>query len=122
MAKAKAKTKAKATRSQVQIPEGGYFIRCVEINTYEDKKGREKEIYTTILNDNEQQTVTLFERDNFKLKLNDCCVPVISIVPIGYLDKQNQPKSRNTYVVDWVFDPERSADNDDDLDDTEQQQ
>jgi hypothetical protein len=64
----------------------------------------------------------LFERNNFKLKLGDCCVPVITIVPIGYLDKQNQPKSRNTYMVDWVLDPERSGEEDLEADGNEEGQ
>jgi len=120
MAKAKAKTKAKA-KAQAQIPEGGQFARCVEINEYEDKKGRDKEIYTMILDDVETQTFTLFERPDFKLELNTCCVPVVAIIPSAYIDKNGRPRAQNAPVVNWVIDTSRSEGNDDDLDDTEQQ-
>ena len=118
MAKAKAKTKAKA-KAQAQIPEGGQFARCVEINEYEDKKGRDKEIYTMILDDVETQTFSLFERNDFKLELNTCCVPVVAVIPSAYIDKNGRPRAQNAPVVNWVIDPERSADSDGDPDGTE---
>jgi len=92
----------RTSKSQPQTSVGNQFVRCVEINTYEDKKGKEKEIYTMCLDDNEQQLFTLFESKTFKAKLDECFYPLISIIPTAYIDKQNQPRAKNTPVVTWV--------------------
>jgi len=101
--------KSKTRRAKEHVPEfkGDQFSRCVEINTYENKKGKEMEIYTMVLDGNEFQPFTLFERSGFKLRLDDCCLPVIAIVPTGYLDKNNQPRSRNIPMVNWVLSGEQ---------------
>jgi len=126
MAKArqsKAKTKQAKTKAKPQVLASNQFGRVVEINTYEDKKGNDKEIYTVALDDNEFLLFTLFERKDFKLRLDDIVLPSIAIVPMGYMDKNNQPKSRNTPVVNWVLSTgeveEDSEDSEEDLDDSE---
>jgi len=110
-----AKSRTSSKQTQPQASAGNQFARCVEINTYEDKKGREKEIYTMCLDDNEHQTFTMFESKSFKAHLDECFVPLVIIVPTGYLDRNGQPKSKNTPMVNWVssdgFSPDESLEN-----------
>jgi hypothetical protein len=73
--------------------------QCVSIDTYEDKRGDEKEIYSMEL---EGKAFTLFESKYFKAKQGGYYSPVVDIIGIGYLDKNKQPRSRPTPVVNWV--------------------
>jgi hypothetical protein len=74
------------------------LAQCVAIDTYEDKRGETKEIYTMELDGKE---FALFESKYFRAKQGNYYTPVVDIIPTGYLDKNKQPRARNTPVVNW---------------------
>jgi len=108
-----AKAKINKVKAQSRLSITGQFSRCVEISTYKDRKGLEREIYHMVLDDDETRLFSLFERVDFKLELGACCVPVVAVIPSAYIDKHGQPKPQNVSVVNWVLakrDAERGED------------